>query len=76
MGKSRRFAIEYDTMTKAQKTAGPDDQGKLFIEAARKAGCSEDEAVFDENLKKIARHKPPTMPAAHSPASPRKPRSK
>lgn len=30
-----------------------------FIKAAREAGCSEDEAVFDENLKNIARHKPP-----------------
>jgi hypothetical protein len=63
MGKSRRFAIEYD-MAKAQKNAGQDNQGKLFIEAARKAGCSEDEAVFDENLKKIARHKPPAAQAS------------
>ncbi len=47
-------------MPRARK--GPNDQisqSKAFIEAARKAGCSEDEAVFDENLKKIARHKPP-----------------
>jgi len=31
-----------------------------FIEAAREAGASEDEAVFDENLKQIARttHRP------------------
>jgi hypothetical protein len=35
------------------------DQQARFIEAAREAGCSEDEAVFDENLKRIARHKPP-----------------
>jgi hypothetical protein len=35
------------------------EQSKRFIEAARNAGCSEEEAVFDENLKKIARHKPP-----------------
>jgi len=34
-------------------------QSERFIAAAREAGCSEDEAVFDENLKKIARHKPP-----------------
>jgi hypothetical protein len=47
-------------------------QSKAFIEAARKAGCSEDEAVFDENLKKIARHKPPAV----APAPPRKPLSK
>jgi len=48
-------------------------QSRRFIEAAREAGCSEDEAVFDENLKKIARHKPLATP---SPASPRKPESK
>jgi hypothetical protein len=35
------------------------EQSQRFIKAAREAGCSEDEAVFDENLKKIARHKPP-----------------
>jgi hypothetical protein len=45
------------------------EQSRRFIEAARKAGCSEDEAVFDENLKKIARHK---TPAAKAPAPPRK----
>jgi hypothetical protein len=48
-------------------------QRSRFIAAARKAGCSEDEAVFDENLKKIARHKPLAAP---SPKSPAKPRSK
>ena len=48
-------------------------QSRRFIEAAREAGCSEDEAVFDENLKKIARHKPL---ATRSPASPSKPQSK
>jgi hypothetical protein len=48
------------------------DQRAAFIEAARKAGCSEDEAVFDENLKKIARHKPP----APQPAPSGKPQSK
>ena len=42
-----------------------DDQQKRFIEAAREAGCSEDEAVFDENLKRIAKagpqHRPPKV---------------
>ena len=33
-------------------------QTKRFIEAARNAECSEDEAVFDENLKRIAKVKP------------------
>jgi hypothetical protein len=53
--------------TKNQPSANP-DQRAAFIEAARKAGCSEDEAVFDENLKKIARHKPPP----HSPPESKK----
>jgi hypothetical protein len=42
-------------MSKAKATP---TQSARFIKAAREAGCSEDEAVFDENLKKIARHKP------------------
>jgi hypothetical protein len=33
-------------------------QRERFIEAAREAGCSEDEAVFDENLKRIAKAGP------------------
>jgi hypothetical protein len=46
-------------------------QSEKFIKAAREAGCSEDEAVFDENLKKIARHKPLAAPAPKPPAKPR-----
>jgi hypothetical protein len=34
------------------------DQFKRFVEAARKLGCDEDPAHFDEILKKVARHKP------------------
>jgi hypothetical protein len=57
--------------------AGKSDpaQSKRFIEAAREAGCSEDEAVFDENLKRIAKagpqHKTPKVtkrPASKGPA--------
>ena len=33
------------------------DQSARFIEAARAAGASEDEAVFDANLKKIVKAK-------------------
>jgi hypothetical protein len=58
--------------TKKQHAANP-NQRTAFIEAARAAGCSEEEAVFDENLKKIGRHKPTMTP---TPAPPRKPRSK
>ncbi len=33
-----------------------------FAEAARALGCDEDPAHFDEALKKVARHKPPSEP--------------
>ena len=42
-----------------------EDQSKRFIEAAREAECSEDEAVFDEALKRIAKAKP-VKPAMRS----------
>jgi hypothetical protein len=41
-----------------KKSRKPTEQQKRFIEAAREAGASEDEAVFDENLKRIAKAKP------------------
>jgi hypothetical protein len=34
------------------------EQSRRFIEAARAAGASEDETVFDENLKRVAKAKP------------------
>jgi hypothetical protein len=39
---------------KKQKDAA---QRQRFIDAAREAGASEDEAVFDETLKRLAQHK-------------------
>lgn len=33
-------------------------QRKRFVEAARQLGASEDEAAFDEALKRIAKQKP------------------
>ena len=51
-------------MSKSQKgpmvprSADDKNQSRLFIEAARKLGCDEDPAHFDEILKKVARHKP------------------
>jgi hypothetical protein len=33
-------------------------QRQRFIDAAREAGASEDEAVFDENLKRLAKATP------------------
>ena len=42
------------------KTPKPDDkpQSERFIETARELGCDEDEAAFDEKLKRIATVKP------------------
>jgi hypothetical protein len=36
------------------------EQSKRFIETARELGCDEDEAAFDEKLKRIATAKPKT----------------
>jgi hypothetical protein len=51
---------------KTSNSMSNDDQSRRFIEAAREAECSEDEAVFDETLKRIAKVKPvrPTKPPA------------
>jgi hypothetical protein len=49
-----------DSQVMASDRKSPDKaQAKRFIEAAREAGASEDEAVFDENLKRVAKSKPP-----------------
>lgn len=42
-----------------------DEQSRKFIETARQLGCDEDEAAFNEKLKRIARQKPrpPDAPA-------------
>jgi hypothetical protein len=37
-------------------------QSRRFIEAAREADASEDEAVFDENLKRVTKAKPKDEP--------------
>lgn len=37
----------------------PEEQKRRFIEAAREAECSEDEADFDAALKRIAKPKAP-----------------
>jgi hypothetical protein len=43
-----------------RKSSTSSPQAKRFIKAARAAECSEDEAVFDKNLKRIVttKHKP------------------
>jgi hypothetical protein len=40
------------------------DQHKRFVETARELGCDEDEAAFDEKLRRIASVKPATTKAA------------
>lgn len=45
-------------MAKATKNQVNRAQRTRFIEAARKAECSEDEAKFDATLRKIGSHKP------------------
>lgn len=57
MGKSLRFAIDYRSMKKTAKATPIDDQGKMFIEAARELGCEESEERFDAALKRVATHK-------------------
>jgi hypothetical protein len=46
-------------MTKAEKKKSK-DQSAAFVEIARALECDESEERFDEALKKVARHKPPT----------------
>jgi hypothetical protein len=50
-------------MSKKQESQA--DQSKRFIETARELGCDEDEAAFDEKLKRIARARP--KPLASTP---------
>lgn len=52
-------------MTPKREKSKP--QARRFIEAAREAGCSEDEAVFDRNLAKIAKAAPPPKPVKKRP---------
>jgi hypothetical protein len=40
--------------------AKPTDQYKRFVETARELACDEDEAAFDEKLRRIASVKPAT----------------
>jgi hypothetical protein len=43
------------------------EQSKRFIETSRRLECDEDEAAFDEKLKRIARAKPNPKPSAQAP---------
>jgi hypothetical protein len=46
------------TRRQPQMPKSSDNQRDRFIEAARKAGASEDEADFDRVIKKVAKGKP------------------
>lgn len=43
---------------KKERSVSATEQHARFVETARKLGCDESEAAFDEKLKVIARHKP------------------
>ena len=43
---------------RCKKASNDRAQAKRFIDAAREAGCSEDEAEIRENMKRIATAKP------------------
>jgi hypothetical protein len=47
-------------------------QTEKFKQAARELGCDEDESRFEEALKMVARHKPPS----DAPLDPKKPKPK
>jgi hypothetical protein len=44
-------------MAAGKSKSSKHSQSQRFIEATREAECSEDEAVFDDNLKRIAKAK-------------------
>ena len=58
--KHRRASSPVQSSTGGSEARGgiDADQQKRFIETARELGCDEDEAAFDEKLKRIAQAKP------------------
>ena len=56
------------------KTENQAEQSARFIKAAREAGCSEDEAVFDAALKNIVKTRSNTQESEGVPNSPPKKR--
>jgi hypothetical protein len=45
-------------MPRSKQQTEPGEQSKRFIETVRELGCDEDEAAFEEKLKRIATAKP------------------
>lgn len=48
------------------------EQSRRFVEAARELGCDEDEAKFDEKLRRVAGRKPPAPKAKPAKTKPAK----
>lgn len=57
MGKSSKFAIDYG-YARSRDVSNPADQSDKFKQLARELECDEDEARWDERLKKVAAQKP------------------
>jgi hypothetical protein len=62
-------------MKKPSPATQESDQRRRFIETARELGCDEDEAAFDEKLKRIVNATPAKKPPPNPGASQRKRRS-
>ena len=45
-------------MPERNKKSSDDAQSQRFMETARELGCDEDEAAFEDKLRRIARQKP------------------
>ncbi|HZS81749.1 MAG TPA: hypothetical protein VFA50_02695 [Stellaceae bacterium] len=54
---------------KSEGKAKSEEQARRFIETARQLGCDEDEAAFDEKLKRITKPKPPPDRDGNKPAT-------
>jgi len=58
-------------MAKPKNAGSQGEQSKRFIETARELGCDEDEAAFDEKLRRIATAKPKPKAIERTPRRPR-----
>jgi hypothetical protein len=58
-------------MSKSPPKPSDEEQSRRFIETARELGCDEDEAAFDEKLRRIATAKPKPKAIERTPRRPR-----
>jgi hypothetical protein len=61
MSSSRPFSIDF-AYGNVRRMAKPSSQSDKFKEAARELDCDDDEARFDERVKKLVKHKPVEKP--------------